>query len=115
MPDTGYDLSSDSLDALEALASKASPAPWVCDEDRIEVSGEDSRTSLVARVARHEGCDGKFIVATVNALPALVAEVRRLRGVMADILSLATHKPDCPLSAVRRMVEECSRPPSGER
>lgn len=80
------------LDELERLEKAATPGPWDIDE---EVWGPD-RTRVVecklwARedVAEH---NERVIVATRNALPALIAELRAARAVITahDTLACVT-------------------------
>jgi hypothetical protein len=70
------------LQAIEALAAAATPGPW-----RAETDYRDDTTVLYTAVHEGEGWvvaegtlvhDAAFIAAARTAVPALVAEVRRL-------------------------------------
>lgn len=86
----------DDLDALEALLAKATPGPWrtTAEEDengvvRPMIKGwrQEPMGLYVAAFFAYadEGQGGddnaRLVVAAVNALPTLLAELRRLRGV----------------------------------
>jgi len=67
------------LAELEALAEKATPGPWEIDDwfgitnpDGDDVGCVDSRESA------------ELIAASRTAIPSLIAEVKRLRAVVAD-------------------------------
>lgn len=70
------------MDAIEALANAATPGPWEGEyliyRKKIDSNDDDC---FIAEIAR-DG-DGPFIAATRSAVPALVAEVRRLRAALA--------------------------------
>lgn len=72
------------LDALEALANAAAPGPWVKDD----VAGGSCRVYndhdfVIYDEGGHGPGDAAFIAATRTAVPALIAEVRRLRKQLA--------------------------------
>lgn len=82
-------------DQLEQLRAAATPGSWVT--DRLELTGWSSvraagtpdgweRVPVTGQVA---GADAALIVAAVNALPQLTAEVRRLAGVVQRVEALA--------------------------
>ena len=69
------------LEELKQLAAEASPGPWIFRWD--ELFSATGKT-LLASTNVGEGvveieADGSLIVAAVNSLPALIAEVERLR------------------------------------
>lgn len=72
------------LDALLALLDSSSPRPW---EQGCHATGAvedaDGRT-LVYDEGVPSSADAALIVAAVNALPGLCAEVERLRGLLID-------------------------------
>lgn len=59
------------LDALERALTEATPGPW-----RIDVDDDDAYVSTIHIEALR---DAALIVQSVNALPGLIGEVRRLR------------------------------------
>ena len=74
------------LDAIEARAAKTTPGPWVAESRDLDgehlvvfPDGEDA-TVLCER-------DARFIAAARTDVPALVAEVRRLRTLAEDVVS----------------------------
>ena len=68
------DLTPERIDELEALANAATEGPW--DSDPYEVI--DTWGKTVADCTRPN--DTAFITESREAVPALIAEVRRLRG-----------------------------------
>lgn len=72
------------LERLEGLAAKASIAPWVCEQSWCEEFSTHWRVSnnecdiIVGSLPPVES-DAQFIAAARDSVPALVAEVRRLR------------------------------------
>ena len=61
------------LDELERLCEAATPGPWTLDESESGLIGPHCEPIV-------EACDALFIAAARDALPKLIAEVRRLRG-----------------------------------
>ncbi len=82
MPDP---LSDAQLAAYQAVADAASLEPWraieAADADVTQIWSDGDCGRLLARVA--VAADGEFIVASRNAVPALLAEVERLRSDIA--------------------------------
>lgn len=89
------------LDEIEARASEALPGPWqrngvrsIVREDSIVITGGDGQAYFFAPIGRtgadHAAAirDAKFIAAARADVPALVAEVRRLRGLVANVAAL---------------------------
>lgn len=75
------------LDELERLAAAATPGPWAGDAYHISTADFD--------VAEYENpADARLAAAAVNALPRLVAEVRRGQKLGA-LLSAWPECPDC--------------------
>lgn len=76
-------ITSEELEAIEALANAATPGPWTRDfYGRIE--------SPTIHVVRGQGgckmhVDAEFIAASRQIIPALVEEVRRLRTALEKI------------------------------
>jgi hypothetical protein len=81
------------LDALEALRTKATPTPWDRTRpfrDASGIPGCDLRKpdgTLLGWVMDNES-DAELIVATVNALPAIITELRALRKQVATLTNL---------------------------
>lgn len=91
------------LAQLEELARQATPGPWICDEDippensRVCRAGPDGRCvaclilvgdydyekeEWAEGVPEQTRADGRFMAAAREAVPALIAEVRRLHGLV---------------------------------
>lgn len=104
-------LTDEQLTEMERLAGAASPGPW---SHRLELDPPDpgidaSPGGCVAHVQCHGNvntivrtgeefshADARFIAATRDAVPALVAEVRRLREEIAGLKSIAAKPIDLP-------------------
>jgi hypothetical protein len=90
------------LQAIEALAAAATPGPWEAGNDigEGEVYGVDGYAVVGAAAQawtrREVDANTRFIAAARTAVPALVAEVRRLRRVedAAKALSAAQRSGD---------------------
>lgn len=68
---------------LERLVAAATPPPWTCEPGPyFEVMDGENRPVR----ASWFGGNARFIAAARTALPALVAEVRRLRGMMEEMI-----------------------------
>lgn len=79
------------LDEIEARANAATPGPWMPPTQRERGPGCDDHACVVD----HEGCavwpwhrreDMKFAYSARTDVPALVAEVRRLREVIHGMI-----------------------------
>jgi hypothetical protein len=74
------------LDAIEALANAATPGPWEVDYDE-RVGGADQilrgNLTICFMSSPRREYNAEFIAAARAAVPALVAEVRRLRAAVA--------------------------------
>jgi hypothetical protein len=89
------------LDALERLAAEATPGPWrVGDPDQPPFYEGGDTVQVGYRVLlrmnghfQHEA-DARLIAAAREAVPLLVAEVRRLRASVDSWRRLATHAAD---------------------
>ena len=67
------------LDALEALAAKATPGPWWQEPFGLIVSQNENESGKRAFIAAPTGdANATLIVAAVNTLPALIKRVREL-------------------------------------
>ena len=83
------------LDAIEARANAATDGPWTLHED----DGDTFRApawevrpasgEMVARLRDWASADAEFIAHARTDVPALLAEVRRLRAVVAACATLA--------------------------
>lgn len=74
------------LDAIEAVANAATPAPWeayytVHGDPYVAQQGRPKFGVVVSTAPDDYGrADAEFIAASREAVPALIAEVRRLRA-----------------------------------
>ncbi len=94
------------LDAIRARADAATPGPWDCERPnqayRIYELSSQSPQGLNETLAEISGYnasdDSEFIAHAREDVPALVAEVDRLRGIVSDILRVLSWEPDpCPV------------------
>ena len=70
----------DELDRLDALAQAATPGVWRVDVMFFDESPERTVEAESACVAEWvDDADAAFIAASRTAIPALIAEIRRLR------------------------------------
>jgi hypothetical protein len=74
-------MTNDELDTLDALAAAATPGPWEMG------TGKAYNVLTLTEVLAEglESADAAFIAAARDAVPALVAEVRRLREVTRPV------------------------------
>jgi hypothetical protein len=72
-------LSNDDLKALIELASLATPGPWEADVEELQVVAADQTLAAQCYISVDGEDNVKFIAASRNALPALIAECKRLR------------------------------------
>jgi hypothetical protein len=98
------------LDRLDELAAKATPGPWEALE--LSMPGEallrmGAEQSFSTRQVQVRDADAAFIAAARTAIPALVAEVRRLRrrdAMLSESLWQAwkaLHEHDTPEEAMK--------------
>lgn len=76
------------LNELERLAVAATPETWTADKDEVCVYGWNDAGELIKVTTISEGslkCDAAFIAASRTAIPALVARVRELEGLLRDV------------------------------
>lgn len=86
------ELTDERLNEIEALANSARPGPWTeisagvgySDQLIIDITGSDGWKQMSYD-------DEQFILATRESVPALVAEVRRLRAELSETQSVADH------------------------
>ena len=101
-------MTADELDRLTALAAAATPGPWThepCEYSRAtQVSAKDAPYGVVMdnetyypQAVRAE--DQAFCAAARDAVPALVAEVRRLRGALHQI----ARRDDAEMAAAKTL------------
>jgi hypothetical protein len=76
-------LTDDELAAIEARCEAATAGPWDCDEHTMLIYARDEG---VVAVVDHHRANVSFIAAARSDVPALLAEVRRLRAFNAKIL-----------------------------
>lgn len=102
-----------SLDRLDlatigARAEAATPGPWrsmVIDADNATVwaGGNTARTATrIARVTRRVADNAEFIAAAREDVPALVAEVERLRAALRDAAEQVAEADDAVGAAIAR-------------
>lgn len=75
-------MTEDELKAIEARVNAATPSPWDWNDERVfsRHLGYDGPTLMVVRRdSEGRGANLPFIVNAIDDVPALVAEVRRLR------------------------------------
>lgn len=92
------DLSSDRLVELSLLAKEAAPRPW--ELLKLNACPNDPAPWWALQIARSEfGPDGelayvdfftdeatgRYVTAACNILPALIAELERLRGILTEL------------------------------
>lgn len=80
-------MTEEQLAKLERLANAATPGPWETNEDWTHEIHASGRGILIGNVPRGpepygRAGDAAFIAASRSAVPALVAEVRRLRELL---------------------------------
>lgn len=80
-PQTGPELR---LDEIEARANAATPGPWTVSEDYSDVVGPEGDQLASYWNPTSETRNGEFIAHARTDVPALVAEIRRLRAELAQ-------------------------------
>lgn len=90
-------MSSESLDlaALKDLCEKATPGPWGVVGER-SVAPTHTNHSFTSVPCSHL-VDAQFIAASRSAVPALIAEVERLRGALDQVRRQIPLPPPNPL------------------
>lgn len=97
------DLTSEELEAWARLCEAATPGPWVAHHDDGDVTvwapaceeqRADERRAFISNIGANfqqvsvafdaDDANGDFIAAARTALPKLLAEVRRLRSLLAE-------------------------------
>lgn len=88
-------LTTQQYDEYQALTDAATAGPWAVSEDYSDVL--DPYGDQLASFFKT--ADGRFIAAARTAVPALLAEVRRLRAAMEEIRHLHKDSPmgPCPV------------------
>ena len=102
------------LDAIEARAQAATPGPWTVSEDYDDIL--DAEGGQLASYWME--VDGQFIAHAREDVPAMAAEIRRLRAqlnavtTLCDEQEMAAHLFEFPtpewITAVRRAVEDAT-------
>jgi hypothetical protein len=69
-------MTDDELDRLDALAQAATPGPWNADDDGTIILAPDD----VLSCCNMDELTVKFVAESRTAIPALIAEIRRLRA-----------------------------------
>lgn len=93
------------LNALEALCERATGAPWTVDLDDAKAHGDQPRVessnglicvagNAVAEDWQQHHANAAFIAASREAVPELIAEVRRLREALETSLSTMLESRD---------------------
>lgn len=89
---TTLNLTPEKLDEIEARADAATEGPWKVDEyEALDVwspAGLVSSAAPVKTDERKPEADAEFVAHARSDVPALVAEVRRLRSLGADLARL---------------------------
>ncbi len=82
------------LERLEMLAEKASALPWKLTHDEYEGLMRHEHYVWVGRGQWDvdDIVDAKYAAAATEALPALVAEVRRIRALLGPLHDFARHQ-----------------------
>ncbi len=94
------------LDAIEARANAATPGPWEVEEyvgvlestsvlDRVSEPTHDWERRIIASSLPDEPADAAFIAHARTDVPALIAEVRRLRVMEARLKEVILRSPYC--------------------
>jgi hypothetical protein len=93
------------LSALEALTIAATSLPWTTDwrgSGEVVLANCEGDGVIYAAAGvptAQESADGEFAVAACNAIPRLIAEVRRLRArdaAVASLLECVANLPELP-------------------
>ena len=106
------------IDKLEALQKSATPGPWIHGyQDPRSIFADDAGPSFICTPG-HDG-DADLFVAVRNALPELLAEVRRLRrieeaakvwmewGGHCPTCAFIRHRNDNPLLSIDLLWDYC--------
>lgn len=73
------------LHEIAARAEKATPGPWVVSDDgTFEIEAEGGELLALALPMYRSPCDVEANAHLIAAAPYLLAEVKRLRGLLAD-------------------------------
>lgn len=110
---TGADTALD-LDAIEARAKAATPAPWQTDQSELshprgwDISAEASKYGYIAsdgegyQGAVAEEADAEFVAHARTDIPVLVAEIRRLRPrvISGDVEAVTAALDGLPVGSI---------------
>ena len=106
------------LAAIEARANAATPGPWVYDggggrhkqrvlatraPDGVVMDNEPYYPQMVAPA------DQEFCAAARTDVPAMVAEVRRLRGALQNVCVHTGHNPSASKELLAELLASCQR------
>lgn len=90
---TKQTLSSQRIDEIETRANAATPGPWTVSEDYSDVLGPDGEQLASYWNPTSATRNGEFIAHARTDVPVLLAEIRRLRALVAEL------EPDAALLA----------------
>ncbi len=107
-------MTSDELNALDALCAAATPGPWSSASQREDGATFDwywveAPTNGNVTSDHLDMDDATFIAAARTALPALIAEVRRLRDMVADLTTWRDRHDDVKQACQRAEAAEADR------
>lgn len=98
-------INEEQLSELERITNEATEGPWCLVESEVfggvilslrpEATKDDESTGLGVCVSEKDVADYKFIVAARSAVPALIAEVRRLKRQVEWIAAQAPYHESC--------------------
>jgi hypothetical protein len=100
-------MTDEELAGIEARANAATAGPWTVDNDtdkRCQIA--TASAGVIADMLR---VDGVFCAAARTDVPALLAEVRRLRGELQCVVAHTGHLPDADRELLAGLLASCSR------
>jgi len=101
-------MTDEELARIEALANAAAPGPWEIrtHDELYAVKGQAGWVaSMDADTSSADAANAFFIAAARDAVPALVAEVRRLRAAAAVAMDAMRDEPDVAFARLRDALE----------
>ncbi|NMP22222.1 hypothetical protein [Sulfobacillus harzensis] len=108
-------ITNEELERWQALCDAATPGPWSWDGLDL-VGGQEPNKSVIPRVApdaygewyaNWAKDDVRFVATARDAMPALIAEVRRLRGQQAQIQAVLRDRDDAnPFATIQAILDD---------